>query len=434
MSNRRATVPKRASEIVGEFERRISTGRLQPGGRVPTVRALSDELGVAPATVASAYRQLAERGTLVSRGRLGTFVAARPALGAATPTAVPDGVVDLASGSPDPNLLPRLARRAPDRPVLYGAPQVHPALAHTAAEWLRRNRLSHGHLAVVGGAMDGVERLLQTYLRPGDAVAVEDPGYPNVVDIARGLGLAPVPVPVDGAGVSVDALRAVLRRVQAVVLTPRALNPTGAHLTPARARLLHEALAAYPELLVIEDDHAGEVAGVPLHSVGHGLARWAVVHSVAKSLGPDLRLALVAGDEGTVERLQARQRLGAGWVSHELQRMVATAYGDDATLAALHRARDIYAERRTALIDALAGEGVVASAASGLNVWIPVAEEATVCTALLGAGYAVTPGARFRHHSDPAVRITVSRLVRRDARTIASAIARALRTAAWAAS
>lgn len=250
MSNRRATVPKRASEIVGEFERRISTGRLQPGGRVPTVRALSDELGVAPATVASAYRQLAERGTLVSRGRLGTFVAARPALGAATPTAVPDGVVDLASGSPDPNLLPRLARRAPDRPVLYGAPQVHPALAHTAAEWLRRNRLSHGHLAVVGGAMDGVERLLQTYLRPGDAVAVEDPGYPNVVDIARGLGLAPVPVPVDGAGVSVDALRAVLRRVQAVVLTPRALNPTGAHLTPARARLLHEALAAYPEVLV----------------------------------------------------------------------------------------------------------------------------------------------------------------------------------------
>lgn len=135
-----------------------------------------------------------------------------------------------------------------------------------------------------------------------------------------------------------------------------------------------------------------------------------------------------------MERLQARQRLGAGWVSHELQRMVATAYGDDATLAALHRARDIYAERRTALVDALAGEGVVASAASGLNVWIPVAEEATVCTALLGAGYAVTPGARFRHHSDPAVRITVSRLARRDARTIASAIARALRTAAWAAS
>lgn len=415
-----------------DIEQRIATGRLATGTRVPTVRALSDELAVAPATVASAYRQLAERGTLVSRGRLGTFVAARPALGAAAPEVVPSGVVDLATGSPDPALLPRLVRRAPEHPVLYGAPQVHPALAEAALEWARRNRLGGGDLAVVGGAMDGVERLLQTYLRPGDAVAVEDPGYPNVVDIARALGLAPVPVPVDAAGMTVDGLRAALRRVQAVVLTPRASNPTGAHHTAARARLLHDALARHPDVLVIEDDHAGEVAGVALHSAGHGLARWAVVHSVAKSLGPDLRCALVAGDATTIDRLRARQRLGAGWVSHELQRMVAAAYGDDRTLTALHRARDTYAERRAALVGALIEHDVTASAASGLNVWIPVGDEAMVCATLLGAGYAVTAGARFRHHSAPAVRVTVSRLTARDTRAVAAAIARAARTSSWA--
>ena len=418
-------MPGRASDIVVEFERRVIAGRLRPGGRVPTVRALADELGMAPATVASAYRQLAERGTLVSRGRLGTFVAARPALGAITSVAVPPGVVDLRSGSPDAALLPRLARARPGT-VGYDDPQVHPALAEVAAAWLRANHLPAADVAVTGGAMDGVERLLQTYLRPGDAVAVEDPGYPYVVDIARALGLAPLAVPIDGAGVSVDALGAVLRRVRAVVLTPRALNPTGAHHTAARARLLRETFAAHPHVLVIEDDHAGEVAGVPLRSAATGAGRWAVVHSVSKSLGPDLRLALVTGDAETIDRLAGRQRLGTGWVSHELQLMVATAYGDHRVHRRLAIAAAAYAERRRSLADALSAEGVAASAASGLNVWVPVPDEAEACTALLTAGFAVQPGARFRHHSPTAVRITVSRLepgaVTRLAATLATAV------------
>jgi DNA-binding transcriptional MocR family regulator len=189
-----------------------------------------------------------------------------------------------------------------------------------------------------------------------------------------------------------------------------------------------------PSVLLIEDDHAGEVAGVALHSAGAGLARWAIVHSVAKSLGPDLRLALLAGDADSLGRVQARQRLGTGWVSHELQRTVAAAYADAGVRTTLHRARDAYAARRHALIEALADQGVAATGASGLNVWVPVADETTVCMSLLAAGYAVQPGARFRHHSGPAVRITVAQLPVRETRAVAAAIARARRTSTWAAS
>jgi DNA-binding transcriptional regulator YhcF (GntR family) len=56
---------------------RIARGRLAPGERLPTVRALAQELAMAPNTVAKAYRSLEEEGLVVGRGRHGTFVSDR---------------------------------------------------------------------------------------------------------------------------------------------------------------------------------------------------------------------------------------------------------------------------------------------------------------------------------------------------------------------
>lgn len=411
-----------AHEIAATIERDIRAGRLPAGARLPTVRARAEELGVAPGTVAAAYRELARRGAVVARGRAGTVVAPRPALGSARPAPLPPGVVDLRSGNPDPGLLPRV-RRPAGGSAFYGSPQLELGLEAAGREWLAGNGVDAEHLAVVGGAMEGVERVLQAHLAPGDAVAVEDPGYPNVVGIARLLGLAPVPVALDGAGMEVDALAAVLRSVAAVVLTPRAQNPTGAAFTAGRARLLGELLDQHPDVLVIEDDHNGDVAGAPLRSVATGRSRWAVVHSVAKSFGPDWRLALVAGDESTVDRVQVRQRLGAGWVSHQLQRPIGAALADPATRARLQAAAARYAERREALLAALADRGVPAVGASGFNVWVPVADEAAVVSGMQALGWGVQGGARFRLGSPPAVRVTASRLDPRQAPEVAAALA-----------
>jgi DNA-binding transcriptional MocR family regulator len=142
-----------------------------------------------------------------------------------------------------------------------------------------------------------MERLFREYLRPGDRIAVEDPSLPAVLDLIGGSGFQPVPVAMDQEGPRPDSLmEAIARGARGVVLTPRAQNPTGAAFSKSRAAELTRVLKGHRDVLVIENDPAGPIAGVPYATACHGLKRWAVIRSVSKFLGPDLRVAVIAGD------------------------------------------------------------------------------------------------------------------------------------------
>ncbi|WP_188037509.1 aminotransferase class I/II-fold pyridoxal phosphate-dependent enzyme, partial [Actinotalea sp. JY-7885] len=343
------------------------------------------------------------------------------------------GVLDLASGAPDPRLLPdhgaALARvaAAAGAPAGYRDAAMLPELHALATGRLRRDGVPVDALAVTSGALDAIERLLQAHLRPGDRVAVEDPGWANLLDLVAALGLEPVPVRVDEDGPTPDGLRTALARgARAVVVTARAHNPTGAAIGSRRSAALRAELARRPDVLLIEDDHAAELSPVPLHALAGATTSWAFVRSVSKPYGPDLRLAVVAGDEATVARVVGRMRLGSGWVSTLLQRLVVELWTDPGTSAAVARARDTYAARRSALVAALARHGVPASGRTGVNVWVPVRDETRAVTALRDRGVAVAPGARFRLASPPGVRITVGPLGEDDVEPLAALVAEAL--------
>ncbi|MGW4154286.1 aminotransferase class I/II-fold pyridoxal phosphate-dependent enzyme [Micromonospora chersina] len=426
-----------SASISASVETGIRAGDLAPGDALPAVRALAAELGVSPATVAKAYQELRQRGLVVTAGRHGTRVRPRPPVASRRSALMPaplPGARDVSAGNPDSRLLPplgpHLAALAAEfrAPSGYAAAAVLPELATAARDRLAADGVPADEITVTGGALDGIERLLAAHLRPGDAVAVEDPGWANLLDLIAALGLRAIGVPVDDEGPTVPGIRAALAGgSRALIVTSRAQNPTGAAVTADRAAELRTLLAGRADLLLIEDDHAAELARVPLHPLAGATPAWAFVRSVSKPYGPDLRLAVLAGDEATVARVAGRARVGAGWVSTVLQRLVLVLWRDPATAGLVRRAAESYERRRDGLVDALAARGLAAHGRTGINVWVPVPDETVAVTALRDAGWSVAPGALNRIAAAPAVRITVSTLDEADLGPLADAVARAVR-------
>ncbi|WP_395359603.1 aminotransferase class I/II-fold pyridoxal phosphate-dependent enzyme [Streptomyces sp. YH02] len=419
-----------AKGIAASVERGVTEGGLSPGDALPPVRRLADELGVSPGTVATAYKELRQRGLIVTRGRGGTVVAEVPSVASRRPPRVPQGLVDLAGGHPDPAFLPVLRPPSPVTPV-YGSHRAAPRLAaleEATRRWFARDGVPTRHVTFAHGALDCIARLLSTELRPGDAVAVEDPGFHHLLDLVPALGLRMVPVAVDGEGLVPESLRTALRGgVRAVVCSPRGQCPTGAFFTRSRRDELAAVLRDFPEVLVVEDDHNAEIGGAAAHTLAAaGLERWAQVRTVSKHLGIDLRWAGVACDAITLARHDGRMLMTSGWVSHVLQETVAGLFGDSAVRALVADGEAAYTERRAALIGALGAHRIRAVGASGLNVWVPVRDESAVVNGLRTRGWWVAAGARFRIAAPPAVRITTSALAPEDAPRLAADFAEVL--------
>ncbi len=428
-----------AADIAASVRALIERGALQPGDPLPPVRNLADDLGVNRNTAVAAYRQLTAGGMVVTRGRGGTHVAGRSAV--AQEGFAADSVLrDVATGNPDPDLIPDLSRALTGmvgRPVLYGEPVIDPGLEQWAQEWMRADLgPSDLRLTITSGAADAVERLLAQALVRDDAVALENPCFLTSIHTVRVGGYRAVPVPVDDEGMTVEGLRSALDRgVRAVVCTPRAQNPTGASLSERRAEQLRAVLRAHPYVLVIEDDHFSMLSRRPFRSlIGPDHRRWALVRSVSKFLGPDMCLAVTASDPETAERLAMRLTPGTTWVSHLLQRLTLALLTDSEVVTQISEAGAHYAARNAAFAARLTALGVPAAAGDGLNLWIPLPVPARdVSEQLMRRGWLVRAGDEFVLIDAPTasrrLRLTVHDLADADANRLAADIADAVRAA-----
>lgn len=427
-----------SSAIADDVRDQISKGDLVAGDALPPIRELAATIGVHRNTVAAAYRLLVAAGVAETRGRGGTVIRRLPTM---AEEAVPStGVLDLASGNPDPAFLPDIGAalsRLNYRPALYGSPAVDPRLAHWATTSMTDAVKREFAVSVTHGSVDAVERLLTSYLTRNDLVATEEPCFLASEGTVRVHGFRPAAVEIDNEGMRPESLATALKAgARAVIVTPRAHNPTGVSLSEERAASLRSVLSSFPHVLVIEDDHLSAVSSRPYFSITPaGARRWALVRSVAKFLGPDLRVALVASDLETERMLSTRLRPGASWVSHLLQGAVAELLHDPETAMLLQRAREAYASRATHLRKTLLDRGIISPFdTDGLNVWVPVGDEHSAHQVVHGlheAGFAVRGGSPYwtdEQHGSNGIRITSSRLDATSTAAFAESLATVLAT------
>ncbi|SDJ14854.1 transcriptional regulator PtsJ [Billgrantia gudaonensis] len=407
-----------AAEIFDSVRLLAQSGQLQPGQSLPPVRDLAIRLDVNRNTVAAAYKRLVAAGITVTRGRLGTVIREQPRLGEQEGTAHDTPLHDVASGNPNPDWLPdptEAVARMHYRPRLYGEATVNPGLVDHARQWFAGEVPDKYEIELAHGAVDAIERLLAAHLVAGDRVVVENPCFLGSLNLLRVAGLEPIGVPVDHEGMNDDALeRALAGGAQAIILTPRAHNPTGCSLSAPRAQALRRVLERYPHVLIVVDDHFAPLASASYHSViPESAPRWALIRSLSKSLGPDLRIAFVASDLQTAQRLRLRLAPGSTWVSHLLQDIAHACLTTEAVASQIALAREDYARRRHYLATALAERGIAATTpADGLNLWIPLEQDShPFVFALAKRGWLVRGGETFSvGESVHGLRITVSEL------------------------
>ncbi len=402
----------------------IRRGVLRAGDRLPSQRALAERMNLNRNTVVAAFDELAAQGWIVSRGAAGTFVAdeipdRRPEraaprrAGRATPeTGLPstpgfdlrtiavapwpggarDAKFRVSIGVPDPRLVPidvlarayRRALRERRRTALeYTDPRGSQRLREAIAAMLRESRsipCGPEHVLITNGSQMALELCGRVLADPGSRVrfGVEELGYRQAWRAFEEAGARIVGVPVDAAGLVVDALPAELR---AIYVTPHHQYPTTVLMSPAR-RLALLAHARAKRVAILEDDYDHE-----FHFDGRPVAPLAAddrggnviyIGTLSKVLAPGLRLGFVAAPERVIERLgQLRavtDRQGDQIVEHAVADLI-----EEGDLARhTRRSRAIYGERRAALLRTLGRElpGVldIALPPGGITVWARAAD------------------------------------------------------------
>ncbi len=388
------------AQLADQIRDRVAAGRLAPGERLPSSRALAADLAVARAVTEQAYAQLVAEGWLEGRRGAGTFVSGtawRPGSPARRRRPEPPAraLVRLDTGTPwiDPrhDALWRRAWRevsAGRPPVGYLDPRGLAELRTELAARLTRTRAvacDPDEVLVTSGTTDGLRHLLQA-LGPGEVV-VEDPGYRAAVATARSTGRVVRDVPAELVASTP------LTGAAAAYVTPAHQHPLGATM-PAADRLALLAGARAAGTLVVEDDYDSEfrydVAPLPaLASLDREQVGY--LGTASKTVAPSIRLGwmvLPAAVREAVERERLVTHDTAPW---PVQRAFLALLRDGYVDKVVRSARRVYAERAARVRGALAPYGEITGPVAGMyaTVLMPAARAEAGRDAARAAGYDV---------------------------------------------
>ncbi len=368
-------------QVYDAYRAAILSGRLRPGQRLPSTRALAAALGFSRLPALNAFEQLLHEGYIEGRVGAGTFVASAlpddltraPGSGATARAPYrPPGARDEGGLGPFrvsvpaldhfphrvwARLLARHGRRLSNELMAYGDPAGYGPLREAIAEYLRTARAVRcdaAQVLIVSGSQMALQICALALLGAGRTVCVEEPGYPGARDALRLSGARVAPVPLDDEGLDVERMAALGRRPRLVYVTPSHQYPLGTSMSAAR-RLALIAWARRSNGWILEDDYDSEYryASRPLGALqGMGPdARVIYIGTFSKVLFPSLRMGYMVVPPALWDRF-VRLREALDIFSPTLSQAVLADFLREGHFARhLRRMRKLYLGRRNALVE-----------------------------------------------------------------------------------
>lgn len=406
----------------------IRRGMLPVGTKLPPIRDMAYVLGISPATISEALSELRKLKIITGKGRNGTWVSGDHF--AAKPQRLMsfgnygDNVLDLSMAIPDISLLPSL-----EKALIHGAKaeglnsyqrvRILPELEDAVqSSWPYE---PEAFLATNGG-YNAAYTLLHALIAPGAYIAIEDPTAMRLLDILEDFGAQIIPVVCDEQGPLPASLAAALdKKPAAFIFQPRVHSVTSHCMSHDRLMALGDVLEKH-DTLIIEDDGVADISLSARQSLGSRFPDQ-VLHiiSYSKTLGPDLRLAVLSGPLNLIEQIQSYRSFSSGWTSRILQSAVAWLIKDETTQQNLEKARQIYQQRARNFHQALASLGKNIPYNHGLCCFIPVESEQFALITLAARSIAVAPGTKFSVRSISAIRLATSTLQDHQIEVVANA-------------
>lgn len=368
--------------IADIIEQRIDQGIYPLNTKLPTHRALSDELETTPATVAKAYKLLAEKGRLESFVGRGTYVSRQAELNQVIQAPDDDNEFNFSI------LQPCLYKNVPPLQQAYhtAATKLNSDLigytehsGHTkhrqaGVDWAANYGLEGGHIdntILTNGAQHALYLLLNALTKPGDTIAVEALTYPGILAAANLSGRHVVGVPMDQHGVIPQQLDRIIaeHNVTLAVVVPSHQNPTGVTMPEQRRREIAGVVDKH-QIWLVEDDLYAFLNPQPIAAITNFIPERAVhISSLSKALSPAMRCGFIKAPRSLIHTLNAHIRTYT-WLSSPINYIAAEdliSSGEAFRLAAIQR--DTALERQT-LLTTIFPE--LENQFSGYHVWLPL--------------------------------------------------------------
>lgn len=388
------------SRVYAALRDAILGGKLAAGTQLPPSRTLADWLRVARHAVVGAYESLQGDGLVVARMGAGSFVAhglrqTKPTTLSELPVLTSGGrqaIKAFALGVPmlDPAFQKRLAAavrknilRDDIATLRDGDPRGSARLREMIAHELRQSRgvlCSPEQIVIATGTQQVLRLCAQALMRPGDAIWMEDPGYPTALRTMAAAGLQTRFTAVDHEGIAAFATPEGLGAAKAVYVTPSHQFPTGGVMSLPRRMALLE-WAHLHDAWIFEDDYDSEFRyrGPPLTALA-GLdrsERVIYIGSFSKSAYPALRLAYAVVPPSALEAVVEARSTFDRFAPPMLELAMADLMADGSVAQHLRRARVHCKRARDLLVDVLVktSQGFLTVGApdqgSHLLAWLP---------------------------------------------------------------